>query len=144
MASCRPGPINPDWRVRPPLIWGPADCELEPWPSIFWPCSCFSSYTGPCCDWGPNHLLLRCQGGPAAARPPSLVLQGLVTKINFILTDVPKWGNCCEGGCQPKAGPGPSYGPGEMLSFLSAQNRGVIIRLDAELGNLRRPEAMKT
>ena len=52
LASCRPGPINPDWRVRPPNLWRSADCELEPWPSIFWPCSCFSSYTGPCCDWG--------------------------------------------------------------------------------------------
>ena len=52
LATCRPGPINPDWRVRPPLIWGPADCELEPWPSIFWPCSCSPSYTGPCCSWG--------------------------------------------------------------------------------------------
>ena len=52
LASCRPGPINPDWRVRPPNLWGPADCELEPWPSIFWPCSCFLSYTGPCCNWG--------------------------------------------------------------------------------------------
>ena len=30
-----------------------------------------------------------------------------------------------------------------MLSFLSAQNRGVIFRFDAELGNLRRPEATK-
>ena len=52
LASCRPGPIDPDWRVRPPLIWGPAERELEPWPSIFWPCSCFPSYTGPCYDWG--------------------------------------------------------------------------------------------
>ena len=52
VATCRPGPTNPDWRVRPPNLGWSAESELEPWPSIFWPCSCFSSYTGPCCNWG--------------------------------------------------------------------------------------------
>ena len=52
LASCRPGPINPDWRVRPPQIWGPADDELEPWPSLFWLASCSPSQPGPCCSWG--------------------------------------------------------------------------------------------
>ena len=52
LASCRPGPINPDLRVRPPQIWGPADDELEPWPSLFWLASCSPSQPGPCCSWG--------------------------------------------------------------------------------------------
>ena len=34
LASCRPGPITPDLRVRPPQIWGLAGEELEPWPSL--------------------------------------------------------------------------------------------------------------
>ena len=52
LASCRPGPINLDLRVRPPQIWGPADDELEPWPSLFWLASCSPSQPGPCCSWG--------------------------------------------------------------------------------------------
>ena len=52
LASCRPGPINPDLRVRPPNLWGPADDELEPWPSLFWLASCSPSQPGPCCGWG--------------------------------------------------------------------------------------------
>ena len=51
-APCLPGPITPDLRVRPPQIWGLADEELEPWPSLFWLCSCSPSYTGPCCSMG--------------------------------------------------------------------------------------------
>ena len=48
-APCLPGPITPELRVRPPQIWGLADEELEPWPSLFWLCSCSPSQAGPCC-----------------------------------------------------------------------------------------------
>ena len=51
-APRQPGPITQDLRVRPPQIWGLADEELEPWPSLFWPCSCSPSYTGPFCSMG--------------------------------------------------------------------------------------------
>ena len=51
-APCRPGLITPDLRVRPPQIWGLADEELEPWPSLFWLCSCSPSQPGPCCSMG--------------------------------------------------------------------------------------------
>ena len=45
-------------------------------------------------------------GGPAAARPPSLVLQGLVTKINFIFNcTCLSGGNYREGGASLRLDP---------------------------------------
>ena len=52
-APCLPGPITPELRVRPPQLGGLADEELEPWPSLFWPCSCTLS-SGPCFGLAPQ------------------------------------------------------------------------------------------